>query len=152
MYCPNCKRYYKKGIELCSYCKIKLVEQLPNELDEENEVIKINAPDNYNTDIIIDLLTKNGIPCYTKSKGAGGYLNINMGFSVYGTDIYISKKDHPKAAALLNSLIENQLPAIKEDSRIKNQIAFYKNPRIIAQIILIAFAIIVILSFIVNLV
>ncbi|GAA4654597.1 hypothetical protein GCM10023142_17350 [Anaerocolumna aminovalerica] len=102
-----------------------------------NPVKLVSAVNNIDAELIINLLHNNNITCYKKSRGSGGYMNIYMGYSVYGEDIYVDKNDYEKAEQLLNEISEAQ-ELIPEDRDNDNApVPFFKNPRIIARILLI---------------
>ena len=48
-----------------------------------------NAADQIQAEVIHDHLKQNGIESISKQPGTGEYMNIAMGYSVYGTDIYV---------------------------------------------------------------
>lgn len=102
-----------------------------------NPVKLKSAVNNIDAELIINLLRNNNITCYKKSKGSGGYMNIYMGYSVYGEDIYVDKSDYEKANELLDeiSAINELIP--EEEDKDNMAIPFYKNPRIVARILLI---------------
>lgn len=108
MYCLKCKCEYREGFTICSDCKIELVEQLPEEPEEvyeDTNVVRIGTYDELEADLILDLLKNNHIPSYKKSNGAGGYLNISMGFNIYGEEIYVAEKDYQKAIDLITETL-----------------------------------------------
>ena len=56
----------------------------------EGKITKIfNAADQIQAEIIHDHLKQNGIETMSKQPGTGEYMSIAMGYSVYGTDIYV---------------------------------------------------------------
>ena len=59
-----------------------------------------NAADQIQADVIHDHLKQNGIESMSKQPGTGEYMNIAMGYSVYGTDIYVREDQKAKAEAL----------------------------------------------------
>ena len=64
--------------------------------------IKIySCADRIQADMIVEALNENGIPAYTESQGSGGYMNIYMGTSVFGTDIYVDEADTAQAKEIL---------------------------------------------------
>lgn len=142
MYCPKCKCQFIEGISICPDCQVELVEQLPQdsiEGSDEFEAVKlISTSNNIESDMIIDLLTNNDIPSFKKSKGSGGYMNIYMGYSIYGEDIFIARTDYQKAKALLSELeLELEPEKLEENINEDTHIPFYRNKKIIARIILI---------------
>lgn len=54
--------------------------------------------------MIKELLSQNNIPYLVKDDGAGGYMRIIGGSSIFGTDIMVNEVDFEKAHDLLESL------------------------------------------------
>jgi len=139
MFCPKCKCEYRYGFITCPDCHIELEIQLTEESEEKItaiDPIKVKSVENeIDAELMMSLLRSNNIQCFKKSKATGDYMNIYMGYSVFGEDIYVDKKDYEIAIALLNDL---SMKSHQQVSKVDYQIPFYKNPRIIARIILIA--------------
>lgn len=71
----------------------------------EDKITKIfNAADQIQAEMIHDHLKQNGIETMSKQPGTGEYMSIAMGYSVYGTDIYVREDQKAKAEALINEL------------------------------------------------
>ncbi len=168
MYCPNCKQEYRSGFTTCPDCKEQLVEQVPmdlNKIEAMDPVKVISVATELDAQIIMNLLLNNKIPCFKKSKGMGGYLNLYMGYSVYGEDIYVDKADCSLAMEIIDSLSNNENVDIECDNEIEKEyeiesdleekqesstIPFYRKPQIVARIILIFMVGSVVLSYIIN--
>lgn len=58
--------------------------------------------DRVQADMITETLNEQGIPAYSESKGSGDYMNIYMGVSMFGNDIYVNEKDQDKAKELIS--------------------------------------------------
>lgn len=72
------------------------------------EVIKLISVDSsMEAEMIMEVLSNNDIPAYPKDNGAGEYFNVSMGYSVFGTDIYIRDLDFEKATDVLKELNYN---------------------------------------------
>lgn len=54
--------------------------------------------------MIKEILSDNHIPYIAKDNGAGGYMRIIAGNSVYGTDIMVDEENYDKANKLLESI------------------------------------------------
>lgn len=81
--------------------------------------IKIySCADRIQADMIVEALNENGIPAYTESQGSGGYMNIYMGTSVFGTDIYVDEADTARAKEIVAAL---SLPAEENDDARETQ-------------------------------
>ena len=72
----------------------------------DGKITKIfNAADQIQAEMIHDHLKQNGIETMSKQPGTGEYMSIAMGYSVYGTDIYVREDQKAKAEALINELL-----------------------------------------------
>lgn len=130
----------------------------------ENTPIKlISVANNIEAELIINLLHNNNIECLKISKEAGGYMNIYMGYSIFGEDIYVNETDYQTAKELLNEISNNEELLldeegndvdedyeVKEDNITDNHIPFYKKSKIVSIIILLVALGIIILSVIGN--
>lgn len=79
-------------------------EKLNNPVKLTSVATKLEA------EMIGTLLEENGISCYIKDLEAGGYMNIYMGFSVYGSELYVRESDLETAKALLNEQVRRIEP------------------------------------------
>lgn len=64
----------------------------------------IKTDNQFETEMIKDILQQNDITVLVKDIGAGGYLKIYMGFSVYGNELYVKASDYDQAKELLEAL------------------------------------------------
>lgn len=100
-------------------------------------------------ELIMNLLRNNEIPCFKKDNFTGSYMNIYMGYTVFGEVIYVDEADYERAQAIINELkpeidsaSEKQSADLpydedtSEDNYTYQQVAFYRNPRIVARILL----------------
>lgn len=86
----------------------------------EGKITKIfNAADQIQAEMIHDHLKQNGIETMSKQPGTGEYMSIAMGYSVYGTDIYVREDQKAKAEALINELLYDNDYNTFEDEDIK---------------------------------
>lgn len=144
MFCPKCRCEYRDGFTTCTDCKEELVDQLPEE--DKDLIVAINpikiesVANDIDAELIINLLQNNNIPCFKKNKGAGGYMNILMGYSIFGEDIYVDKNDYEAAMAILNDLQPDKETMDDESIPMDYHVPFYKNPHTVARIILIVIA------------
>ncbi|HBL85219.1 MAG: hypothetical protein A2Y17_03220 [Clostridiales bacterium GWF2_38_85] len=123
-WCPKCRLEYREGFAKCSDCDSDLVEKLDDDVKEESEVIEytvdppmepvllVTVGEHFEAELILNMLKEADIRCYFKDKGAGSYMSIYMGFSIYGADIFVDKKDFDKANELL--IVMNEQPDIVE--------------------------------------
>ncbi|MGN6714963.1 putative signal transducing protein [Anaerocolumna jejuensis] len=165
MYCPNCKKEYEAGITVCPDCKKDLTAQRPEDdrVDSAaSDPVKVtSAANDIDAGLIMNLLINNNIPCFKKDIGAGGYMNVYMGYSVYGEDIYVDRKDYEAALDLIGSLepdkesVENESidkeAMDAEEDQAEYKLPFYKNPRVVARIIVVIIGLGMIFSGIIGL-
>lgn len=174
MLCPYCKKEIKNENTVCPDCGSNLVVSLSGDsfrLEAMKPVLLISVVNNYDAGIILNLLENNSIPCFKKDKFVGGYMNLLMGYSVYGQDIYVDEEDYDRAVELIQILeptddfednptssadVTDKLedyptpsadvtdnledygsaaPDTTEDASLPYPV-FYKNPHIVARIIL----------------
>lgn len=70
----------------------------------------------YEANNIIALLSGEEIPAYISHKGSGQYLNIAMGMSNMGVDIYVPKSAYERANEIISyANVENKLEHIEDD-------------------------------------
>lgn len=63
-----------------------------------------SCADRVDADMITETLNDRGIPAYSESKGSGDYMNIYMGASMFGNDIYVNEKDTDRAKEIVAAL------------------------------------------------
>lgn len=103
------------------------------------EPVKIySAPDAISGEMIRNLLHNEGIECYKKELETGNFMNIYMGYSVFGEEIYVNAVDEKAAREILKVLEpehqEDGGDLTEED--IYHNVPFYKNRRILVWIFL----------------
>lgn len=77
-----------------------------------------SCADRVQADMITETLNERGIPAYSESKGSGDYMNIYMGTSMFGNDVYVNEKDADKAKEIVSALtmpLEEKTDAAEED-------------------------------------
>lgn len=70
--------------------------------DEVEMVLLRTTNNNYELDLIKNLLEDAGIPYLIKERGIGSYMRMISGDSMYGTDIFIEERLLNKAEATLD--------------------------------------------------
>lgn len=103
------------------------------------ELVKIySAPDAISGEMIQGLLHNEGLECYRKELETGNFMNLYMGYSVFGEDIYVNALDETAAREILKVLepedhdVEEEL--LEED--LQQGAPFYKNKRVIVWILI----------------
>lgn len=109
-WCPVCKVEYRDGFTKCNECEIELVDKLEVSENEENEwrllqddkeAFLVSVKDEFEFNIIESKLGQAGIPVLKKHKETGGYLNIYMGMSPFGIDVYVPASLMPIAKGII---------------------------------------------------
>ncbi|MBM7614059.1 hypothetical protein [Alkaliphilus hydrothermalis] len=117
-WCPKCKSEYREGFSKCNNCDLDLVEALEGdkreningEKDYSGEALLITVGDDNIASIIEAKLKHFNIPVLKRYKESGGYMNIYMGNTAFGIDLYVP------AAALEEALglIEDDVQLLEE--------------------------------------
>lgn len=79
-----------------------------NESDDIQLVLLRTANNNFELDLITNLLEDNNIPYVLKDHGSGGYMRIIGGSSIYGTDILVDEGFFERANEILDSIPINE--------------------------------------------
>lgn len=150
MYCPRCKAEYTEGITECKQCRVPLGTNT-NEIDlEENTEVTAIKPikltsvaNDIEAKMLLSYLQSYGISCYKKDVKIGGYMNLYMGYSIFGEDIYVDVDEYDIAVDLLQSMEDSNL--VEESKKDCNnlddesnsvKIPFFKKRTLVARIIL----------------
>lgn len=103
LWCPKCKVEYREGFDQCDDCGHAL-EEMPcakpedeascNRVAEDagTEVFLSGSNDAFTIQIMCEALKDAGIPCICKKRGAGEYLEVYMGVSWLGADLYVPSR------------------------------------------------------------
>lgn len=109
----------------------------------EGKITKVfNAADQIQAEMIHDHLKQNGIESMSKQPGTGEYMSIAMGYSVYGTDIYVREDQKAKAEALINELLYDN-DDNSDDEEIK--LPWWQNKVVVARCILGFFVLVILI-------
>lgn len=93
--CPKCKSEFREGFTKCNSCKVPLIDELEKEteetefINEEEWVFLINVSHGYEIDNIEGIFEENDIPLLKKHKGSGELLELYMGTTSFGIDLYV---------------------------------------------------------------
>ena len=58
----------------------------------------------FQADMIIEALKNEGIPAYSQSDGSGEYMEIYMGTSLFGENIYVDENDAHRAEEIIRGI------------------------------------------------
>ena len=58
----------------------------------------------FQADMIIEALKSEGIPAYSQSDGSGEYMEIYMGTSLFGENIYVDENDARRAEEIIRGI------------------------------------------------
>ncbi len=102
-YCPQCGDEFRPGFDWCPVCRVPLVDALPEpEPPQPLDPVPLRkVRDKSQLALVTGLLREAQIPFYTLDEGAGGYLQLVMGFSVYDQIIYVNRPDYEAASRCL---------------------------------------------------
>ncbi len=128
-WCPKCKTEYRDGFTSCKDCNIELVTELELEPDEndnlvyDKEAFLISVADDSDAKAIEALLRPYGISVLRKYKGAGEYLQISMGKTIYGIDLFVSSMELETAKEVINAMNESSVEL--ENYNVEEEILSY---------------------------
>ncbi|MBP2651341.1 MAG: hypothetical protein H6Q74_2166 [Firmicutes bacterium] len=125
-WCPKCGVEYQQGFKTCFDCDVELVDELElieetNDVEATKAIEEIKgieaandnqkyyaggaylttAIDPIEAEIVLALLNSNGIPVLKKFRGPGGYLEIYMGTTIYGVDLYVPAELAEEARSII---------------------------------------------------
>lgn len=58
----------------------------------------------FQADMLIEALNEEGIPAYSQTDGSGEYMEIYMGTSLFGEDIYVDESDATRAEEIIKGM------------------------------------------------
>ena len=95
-----------------------------------------NAKDAIEAQRLSDILKAADIPTILVDTAAGGTVKLIQGFSVYGTEIYVREDDADRAVQILRDELGEEFQEDEAEQETVKQ-PWYRNPRVIARIILV---------------
>ena len=118
-YCPDCKTEYREGFTTCSDCGKQLVGGTPTENTNaenatpkqtaSNEMILLTlADDQFECDLICNMLRESGIPAVHKYQGADSYLHVYMGRTNENIQIYVPRSEYDTAKEIIGANFSNK--------------------------------------------
>ena len=73
--------------------------------DDEFELVLLKTiTNNYEQDLIVNILEDNEIPTIIRDHGIGGYMRVISGTSIFQTDILVAKSMYERAKEIIDEL------------------------------------------------
>ncbi len=106
-WCPQCGEEYRPGFARCRTCDAELTAQPPADeplpaAESVRETLLTVVPDEVAFAQVESLLGVAGIPVLKKHRGSGEYLELYMGASPYGIEVYVPHSALEAAKAILS--------------------------------------------------
>lgn len=137
-WCPICKAEYREGVKVCNDCNSKLVNELKEEnIDYDEEAFLISVSGDIEANTVESLLRIYEIPIFRRYREAGGYLELYMGMSTSGVDLFVPSRFLEDAIEIIKNEKENEL--VENDEFINLKEEQQKKRRIKTWIILLLF-------------
>ena len=108
-FCPKCKCEYREGFSECADCEEILMDSLPkSELPKEqySEVYLKTVSTDIDAEMLIEMLSHEGIPVRKKYRECGDYLKVFMGNTIMGIDLFVPSELYERAYALSTFEVE----------------------------------------------
>lgn len=119
------------------------MQENSNDRSNVKEVLLTTASNSFEAETLEALLQSNDIPVLKKYREAGAYLEIYMGSSNFGVDIYVASDMYDKAKEILESSPEYDEDMLQQDSPAENaeltDISYKKRQRALTWLIILVF-------------
>ncbi len=118
-FCPRCRSEYREGFKRCSDCESDLVETLPSETDNREDINSdmlsvYDAPDQMSALALSSLLNDSGISAIVKSEQIPMYDGVAMMlFSRWGR-VMVLENQYEKAKTLIDEYLAGESLAEEE--------------------------------------
>jgi len=113
-WCPQCWTEYRDGYTHCTDCDVPLQDQPPENdavpVYNSCEMLLASFDDSFMAQQAEALLKDNGVSVMRISPGTGSYMEIYMGRSMYGADLYVPSDEFERAQELMNDLTPATIP------------------------------------------
>jgi|GEM_PF-1943770 len=142
-YCEKCQCEYEDFAVACADCGEELINyENKKEIDETKEegdylVVLKSCSSSEEANLLISLLTHEGIYTYTRHEGAGSYLTLLHGRSYQGVQVLVPSEELDRSLVVLNEF-DYTHKVSKEDFNSKKLKRFKWNKRFVSLFILAA--------------
>ncbi len=104
--CTDICKVLGKTLDELFWEEENMAEEKNRERTEAMEPEKIySAAERIEAEMLMEILRNNNIPCFKKGIGAGGYMDIYAGNSIFGEDIYVDRQDADRAREILEGVL-----------------------------------------------
>ena len=144
MYCPHCRREEAAEAAVCPVCGAALLAAAPVFDRGALDLVRLEGPlGHIESEMLCELLRRNGIPCLAKERYSGQYMTLYMGFSAFGEEIFVNRRDETRARELLDEL---QMLWLDDPPEQPYVLPFYRNARVVITLILVLFVLAIVVA------
>lgn len=108
-FCPICNAEYPPGTKRCPECETDLVEELPEEGEEEKNLVLLYAtPNRVLAEFLKETLEDSNIPCFLRYTGS--FLEGGLGYVVKeqpGYKLYVPEDKYDESLAIREQTVGN---------------------------------------------